>query len=146
MLLITGQRQIGYLTAFIAPFLVIISLWFWVDLNEELTDLPPWRPLALTVKIWRWAVTGLGIFMANMTLISLSCLKNANTNICLSWLEAPQEFHQATQKLFNFLFGANWTEPLAAFVGYAALMAYLVGLLQWLLIKLPKQGRIAGDF
>jgi hypothetical protein len=26
------------------------------------------------------------------------------------------------------------------------LVAYVVGLLQWLLVRLPKQGRIAGDF
>jgi hypothetical protein len=34
----------------------------------------------------------------------------------------------------------------AAFIGYVGLVAYVVGLLQWLLVRLPKQGRIAGDF
>ena len=34
----------------------------------------------------------------------------------------------------------------AAFAGYVALVAYGVGALQWLLVRLPKQGRIAGDF
>ncbi len=33
-----------------------------------------------------------------------------------------------------------------AFVGYVALVAYGVGALQWLLVKLPKQGRVAGGF
>ena len=28
----------------------------------------------------------------------------------------------------------------------AALVAYVVGLLQWLLVRLPKQGRVAGEF
>ena len=32
------------------------------------------------------------------------------------------------------------------FVGYVALVAYVVGLLQWLLVRLPKQGRVAGEF
>jgi hypothetical protein len=27
-----------------------------------------------------------------------------------------------------------------------ALVAYVVGLLQWALVRLPKQGRVAGDF
>ena len=27
-----------------------------------------------------------------------------------------------------------------------ALVAYAVGLLQWLLVRLPKQGRVAGEF
>jgi hypothetical protein len=31
-------------------------------------------------------------------------------------------------------------------VGYVALAAYGVGLLQWLLVRLPRQGRIAGEF
>jgi hypothetical protein len=34
----------------------------------------------------------------------------------------------------------------AAFVGFVALLAYLVGLLQWLLVRLPRQGRVAGEF
>ena len=38
----------------LAPLLIVAVLWFWVDLNEELADLPPWRPLPLTVRIWRW--------------------------------------------------------------------------------------------
>jgi hypothetical protein len=31
-------------------------------------------------------------------------------------------------------------------VGYVALVAYLAGLLQWLLVRLPRYGRVAGDF
>ena len=53
VLLLTDQRPIGYLTAFLAPLLMVASVWFWVELNEELADLPPWRPLPLTVRIWR---------------------------------------------------------------------------------------------
>ena len=41
VLLLTDQRPIGYLTAFLAPLLMAASLWFWVDLNEELADSPP---------------------------------------------------------------------------------------------------------
>jgi hypothetical protein len=31
-------------------------------------------------------------------------------------------------------------------VGYAALVAYVVGLLQWLVVRLPRLGRVAGEF
>ena len=33
VLLLTDQRPLGYLTAFLAPLLMAASLWFWVDLN-----------------------------------------------------------------------------------------------------------------
>jgi hypothetical protein len=48
--------------------------------------------------------------------------------------------------VFAFVFGGSWTPAVAAFIGYVGLVAYVVGLLQWLLVRLPKQGRIAGDF
>ncbi len=146
MLLLTGEKGIGFLISFIAPLLMVTSVWFWIDLNEELEDLPYWRALPLTVKLWRWALSWFGVLYTSLGLYSLSCLNNTNSSKCLAWIEVPQGFHQVIKKLFDFLFGANWTEALAAFVGYLALLAYIVGFLQWLLIRLPKQGRIAGNF
>jgi hypothetical protein len=49
-------------------------------------------------------------------------------------------------RLFGFVFGGQWTPAVAAFVGYVALAAYAVGLVQWLLLRLPRQGRVAGGF
>ena len=34
----------------------------------------------------------------------------------------------------------------ASFLGFLGLMAYGVGLLQWLLVRLPRLGRVAGEF
>ncbi len=146
MLLLTDKRPIGYLTSFIAPFLMVASVWFWVDLNEELADLPQWRALPLTIRLWRWALSGFGLLTASLTFLSLPCLEITTGEICNAWLEVPIGFHQITKRVLSFVLGANWTEGLAAFIGYIALIAYLVGILQWLLIRLPKQGRIAGDF
>ncbi|MFO0006962.1 MAG: DUF3177 family protein, partial [bacterium] len=39
-----------------------------------------------------------------------------------------------------------WTPAVAAFIGYVGLVGYAVGLLQGLLVRLPKLGRVAGDF
>ena len=50
------------------------------------------------------------------------------------------------ETVFDFVFGGQWTESVAAFVGYVALVAYLAGLLQWLLVRLPRYGRVAGEF
>ena len=44
------------------------------------------------------------------------------------------------------VFGADLTPTLTAFFGYLALVAYVVGLLQWILVRLPRQGRVAGGF
>jgi len=146
VLLLTDQRPIGYLTTFLAPLLMVASVWFWVDLNEELADLPPWRPLPLTVRIWRWALSGFGLMAAAMASTSLACVKDVVGANCRVWLEAPQGLHRVAERLFDFVFGGQWTEAVAAFIGYVALVAYVVGLLQWLLVRLPRQGRVAGEF
>ncbi len=146
LLLLMDQRPLGYATAVVAPVLMVISLWFWVDLNEELADQPSWRPLPLAVKAWRWAFSGFGLLSLVMSLTGLGCMQQLASSSCLTWLEAPQGIHGLAATVFNFLFGGQWTEAVAAFVGYVALVAYLAGLLQWLLVRLPRYGRVAGDF
>ncbi len=146
MLLLTDNRPIGFITAFLSPVLMVGSIWFWVDLNEELSDLPPWRPLPLTVRIWRWAFTSFSLLASGITFKSLTCFKLPSGENCSAWFEAPKGLHQIFEGLFTFLFGGTWSEPVAAFVGYIALMGYVIGFLQWLLIRLPRQGRVAGEF
>ena len=146
MLLLTDQRPLGYVTAFLAPLLMAISVWFWVDLNEELEDLPPWRPLPLTVRLWRWALSGFALLNVVMMGTALSCMQQADSVSCQAWLEAPRGVHAAVESVFAFVFGGQWTQSVAAFVGYVALVAYLAGSLQWLLVRLPRNGRVAGEF
>ncbi len=146
ILLLVDQRPIGYITLFVAPLLMVASIWFWIDLNEELADLPPWRPLPFTVRIWRWCISGFALVVSPITFLSLSCATITEESNCKYWLEAPRGFHRVAEKLFGFLFGGEWTQAVSAFIGYLALMAYLIGLIQLLLIRLPRQGRIAGEF
>ena len=146
LLLLTDQRPLGYAMAVAAPVLMVISLWFWVDINEELADQPSWRSLPLAVKVWRWAFSGFGLLSLGMSVTGLGCMQQLQSSACLNWLEAPQGIHGLAATVFNFLFGGLWTEAVAAFVGYVALVAYLAGLLQWLLVRLPRYGRVAGDF
>ena len=146
MLLLINQRPLGYLTFFIAPFLMVASIWFWVDLNEELAALPPWRPLPFTVRLWRWALSSFGLIFATLTFTSLPCMKAIEGSKCIAWIEIPTSLHQVAQKIFEFIFGGNWNEALASFIGYVGLLIYTLVFLEWLLIRLPKNGRIAGDF
>ena len=146
LLLLTDARPLGYVTALLAPVLMTISVWFWVDLNEELTDRPLRQPLVLTVRLWRWALSGFSLVATAMAISSLACFSALQGTDCMAWLEAPQGLHRVVASIFGFLFGSDWTQSLAATLGYVMLVAYSVGLLQWLLLRLPRQGRVAGDF
>ena len=147
VLLLTDNKPLGYLLAFLAQLLVVVSVWFWVDLNEELDDLPPWRPLPFVIRAWRWGLSVFGVLGALLSARALDCMRGGVTRpICRAWLEAPDDLHGGVAKAFNVVFGGSWTGVIAAFVGYVALVAYVVGLLQWLLVRLPKQGRVAGGF
>lgn len=146
LLLLTDQRPLGFVTALLAPVLMTLSVWFWVDLNEELADSPLRNPLSLTVRLWRWALSGFSVLATAMAVSSFSCVMAVQGADCKAWLEAPQGLHVALERVFDFLFGGDWNEGVAAFFGYVMLVAYVVGLLQWLLMRLPRQGRVAGDF
>ena len=146
MLLLTEHRPIGYITLFIAPILMVLSIWFWVDLNEELIDYPKFRALPLTIKIWRWSLTFYGIISILIYSVSINCLSIAQGSECSSWNKLPTYILAIIAKIFGFLFGTNWTDALASFFGYIFLITYVVVFLQWILIKLPKNGRIAGNF
>lgn len=147
-LLLSDRRPLGFPLLLIGQLLVVVSVWFWVDLNEELADLPPWRPLPLTVRIWRWSLSIWGLLGAALSATALGCMDSARMEAaaCAVWLQPPLVLHEHLETVFDFLFGGQWTPAVAAFIGYVGLLAYGVGLLQWLLVRLPKLGRVAGDF
>jgi hypothetical protein len=147
LLLLVDGRPVGYPLLVIAPLLGLGSVWFWVDLNEELSDMPPWRALPLTVRIWRWSLTVVNLLGSGFAFTTLPCVRDGSRlGLCRSWLEAPQGLNRSLDHVFDFIFGADWTPTAAAVIGWVALVAYVVGLLQWLLVRLPRQGRVAGEF
>ena len=147
VLLMVDARPVAYLTSAFANLFILIALWFWSDLNEELADLPPYRPLPLTVRCWRWAMTLLCVVGLVLTGSALGCAgAGTAAEVCKLWLEAPQQFHDRLAVVLSFLFGGSWTATISAFLGYLGLAAYGVGLIQFLVVRLPKQGRLAGGF
>jgi hypothetical protein len=147
LLLLTDGQPAAFPLLVLAPLLIVVGLWFWVDLNEELADLPPWRGLPLAVRIWRWSVSFFAIATAALASTSLSCMGGmARHASCAAWTEAPLHLNGVIARVFGFLFGGQWTPGVAAFVGYVGLVAYAVGLTQWLLVRLPRFGRVAGEF
>jgi Protein of unknown function (DUF3177) len=128
---------IGYITSFAARVLIPVSLWFWVDLNDEIKDLPQ-TSLKFALTSWRWAVTIYSSLGAIATLPFLSCAfspGSTDTPFCRFWLEAPWRFKE--------IFHANSTPGFLGFVGMVGLIVYTLYFAYFLFIRLGKQGRSA---
>jgi hypothetical protein len=135
-LLIPGW-QIGYATGFVARFLIPISLWFWVDINEELEDLPQ-RSLKLGVTAWRWAISVYCVIGAIAFLPFLSCAFTSEPSVvasCAIWLEAPLRYKE--------IFHNESTLGFLGFLGMSGLTIYVLYFLYFVLMRLGRQGRIA---
>ena len=143
LILLIGKLSFGLLITNLAILLMTISVWFWNDINNELKEYKIWHPLSTVTKIWRWALTFTSINFIIRSFNNQRCLLNINSEDCLNWLEPSKKLYSLFKNLFNFLFGANFSEPIALFLGLFALLIYTLGLLQWFLIKLPKNGRNA---
>ena len=64
-----------------------------------------------------------------------------NSAACAIWLQPSSNLYIIIKNLFNFFFGANFTQPISKFLGLFSLLIYILGLIQWSIIKLPKNGR-----
>lgn len=136
MLLMIAGLLFSFITSLMAHVLILFSLWFWVDLNEEIDDQPR-NPLKLAFTSWRWAMT---VYMAIGALVQLPFLRCAfsktifNTPSCQVWLEAPRLFKE------YFL---SYTPGFWGFVGILMLVIYLLYLGHFTFFRLNKQGRSA---
>ena len=89
VLLLSAGKAVAYPLLVLAPLLMVAVLWFWVDLNEELADMPPWRALPLTLRIWRWGLTAYGLASAVFPATPLPSLNGAlDRHDCQVWQQA----------------------------------------------------------
>ncbi len=146
LLFLSGESQLGQLISLIAPIIMFSSIWFWFDLNEEIDEMPIYKPIALTTRIWRWTISFWTILNTGLHIFSWRCLNSIKGNYCDTWREIPYNSFITTKSIVKFVLDGNWTTGLATFFAYLALILYLIGLLQWLIIQLPKNGRFAGKF
>ena len=146
LLFLSGENQLGQYISLISPILMVCSIWFWVDLNEEIDEIYVYKPISLTTRIWRWVLSFWGIFTTGLHIFSWRCLNSINGSFCLSWREIPYNSFITTKTIIKFILDGNWTTAFATFFAYLALILYLIGFLQWLIIQLPKNGRFAGKF
>ena len=141
LILFIGGVDFSLLVLIISTCLMTICVWFWTDINRELKGYKLTNALVTTTKVWRWALTFISIRFFVHILQDFSCLNSINSSECLKWSEPSKNLSQIINQLFNFLFGANFTEPIAKFIGLFTLLIYMLGLFQWFIIKLPRSGR-----
>ena len=118
-----------------------ISVWFWNDINDELKEYDFTYALTTTTKVWRWSLTFISLNFLIQSLRNINCFYSINSAACEIWLQPSSNLYIIIRNLFNFFFGANFTQPVAKFLGLFSLLIYTLGLIQWSIFKLPKNGR-----
>ncbi|NJL81835.1 MAG: DUF3177 family protein [Chloroflexaceae bacterium] len=127
----------SFILSFCARILIPVSLWFWVDINEEIREQRRTR-LRLAFSSWRWAATLYSLLGAIALVPFFSCAFTAgaiDTPYCRVWLEAPL--------LYKQLIHPNATPGFLGFLGFTGLFFYGLFLLYFLVFRLGKQGRTA---
>ena len=141
LLLLIGKYSYALLITNISTLLMTVSVWFWNDINDELREYDFSYSLATTTKIWRWTVTFITLNFLIQSLQNFNCFSFIDSDACGIWLQPSSNLYIFIKNLFNFFFGANFTQPIAKFLGLFSLLIYILGLIQWSIIKLPKNGR-----
>ena len=141
LFLLIGKFNYALLITNISLILITISVWFWNDINDELREYDLSYSLTTTTKVWRWSITFVSLNFLIQSLKNITCVSFINSGACEIWLQPSTNLYNIIKNLFNFFFGANFTQPVAKFLGLFALLIYTLGLIQWSMIKLPKNGR-----
>ena len=144
LILLIGNYNYALLITNISTVIMSISVWFWNDINDELKEYGISDVLTTTTKVWRWSIAFISLSFLFQSLNNMSCLFFINSTECEIWLKPATNLYSILKNLFNFLFGASFSQPVAKFLGLFALFIYILGLLQWAFIKLPKSGRNSG--
>lgn len=135
--LLIGNLPLSFVSAFMARALIPLSLWFWVDLNDEIDDQPR-KSLKMCFSAWRWAVTvysGLGALVQLPFLRCAISQELLNSTFCQVWAEPPL--------LYREYFHAGYTPEFLGFLGIVGLIVYVLYLVYFVVIRLGKQGRSA---
>ena len=141
LLLLIGKFNYALLVTNISTILITVSIWFWNDINDELREYNFSYALTTTTKIWRWTITFIALNFFIQSLQNFNCFSFINSDECEMWLEPSSNLYIIIKNLFNFFFGANFTQSISKFLGFFSLTIYTLGLIQWSIIKLPKNGR-----
>jgi hypothetical protein len=140
MYLAIGGSGLAFGTGLLARILIPLALWFWIDINEEIADLPPSKGIKIAVTAWRWATTAYcAIGAVGVALLGQCAVSNAflKTDTCQAWFQPPLAYQR-------FLHATAGGEFLGA-LGTVALVIYGCVLGYFVVMRLGKQGRMAMD-
>ncbi len=131
-----AQYPISFLTGIIARLLIPVSLWFWVDLNDEI-EYHPNNLLKLVFTSWRWATTIYCIVGVITAIPFLGCAFSqiASSPSCSVWLEPPL--------MYKDFFHYNTKAGFLGVMGIIGLSVYVLSFIYFVSFKLSKQGRSA---
>lgn len=136
-LLIPGWRA-GFLSGIGVRVLIPLTLWFWVDLNEEIRDFLP-STLKFCFTAWRWAATLYCSISAVAAAFFIPCglsgIAQAGS-FCTVWQEVPWAYRA-------LIHSEPGNQGLLGFMGAMGLCVYGLYLVYFLLVRLGKQGRSA---
>ena len=141
LLLFIGKYNYALVITNISTLLMTVSVWFWNDINDELKEYNLSYALTTTTKVWRWSLTFVSLNFLIQSIGNFNCFSFINSTGCEIWLQPSSNFYIVIKSLFSFFFGANFSQPIAKFLGLFSLLIYILGLIQWSIIKLPKNGR-----
>lgn len=128
---------LGYLSGVLARIFIPISLWFWPDINDDITDQPQ-RPFKFVFSAWRWAMTIYCILGAIANLPFFACAFSETFRqqpYCQVPLEPPQ--------LYGEWIHPNSNAGFLGVLGMIGLVIYVASIAYFLIVRLPKEGRRA---
>jgi len=131
-----GSLGISYISGIVAAVLIVLALWFWQDLNEDIeASRKSLRPIYLG---WRWATTVYCSLSVVFRLLFANCAfidAEQLSDICKIWFEPPLSF--------STIFHNSVPVENLAFIGAVGGIVYTLYLFFFLAFSLPKTGRIA---
>ncbi len=131
-----GSLGISYISGIVAAVLIVLALWFWQDLNEDIeASRTSLKPIYLG---WRWATTVYCSLSVIFRLIFANCaFMNAEqlSDICKIWFEPPLSL--------STMFHNGVPVENLAFIGAVGGIVYTLYFFSFLAFSLPKTGRIA---
>jgi hypothetical protein len=137
--LMIAALPISFISAFSVHLLIPLSLWFWIDINEEINDRAS-SALKLVFTAWRWAITVYSGIALLGQLFFLKC----------GFLGTPQLLEDGTCRVwldpawgYKEMFHSHSNVPFLGFLGLASLLIYVLYLGYFALFRLGKSGRIA---
>ena len=116
LLLLIGKYNYALVITNISTLLMTISVWFWNDINDELKEYNLSYALTTTTKVWRWSLTFISFNFLIQSFRNFNCFSFVNSTACEIWLQPSSNLYTIIKNLFNFLFGANFTHPIAKFL------------------------------